>query len=90
MLMATCIDNGKSLTRPGYALRGFMITPGFGLGVSFSGTAHEDVATLEGGVNIQAMIVARRPTASSVFFNRIIGVGGLAKVQPRRGPGLEF
>src|SRR5688500_12221956 len=64
---------------------GFMITPIFGVGVSFTGTAHEDVAILdariphpilantyatdeaetdtmlqriEGGVNLQAMIVA--------------------------------
>ena len=64
---------------------GFMITPVFGVGVSFSGTAHEEVANLsarvphpifantyasdsaltdevlqriEGGVNLQAMIVA--------------------------------
>jgi hypothetical protein len=144
---------------------GFMITPVFGIGVSFSGTAHEDVAILdariphpifanayasdeaetdtmlqriEGGVNLQAMIVAAQtdrfrfrifggPTYfrveqdavtdirydqaflflqrvnaieitefdheriegtgwglhagadASVFFNRIIGVGGFAK-----------
>jgi hypothetical protein len=144
---------------------GFMITPVFGLGVSFSGTAHEDSANVsariphpiipnfyatddtltdqvlqrvEGGVNLQAMIVAAQtdrfrfrvfggPTYfrvqqdavtdirynqqflllarfneiqitefdseriegngwgfhagadASVFFNRIIGVGGFAK-----------
>jgi hypothetical protein len=76
---------------------GVMITPVFGAGVSFSGTAHEDVANLtarvphpvfanvyatdsaptddllqrvEGGVNLQAMIV---PVQSDHFRFRVFG-----------------
>lgn len=84
---------------------GVMLTPVFGVGVSFSGTAHEDVATLtariphpilpnvyatdaaetdekfqriEGGVNIQAMIVAAQ---SDRFRFRVFGGPTYFRVQ---------
>jgi hypothetical protein len=93
---------------------GVMLTPMFGVGVSFSGTAHEDVATLsariphpilpnvyatdtsetdqklqriEGGVNIQAMVVAAQ---SDHFRFRVFGGPTYFRVQQDAVTAIHF
>ena len=93
---------------------GFMITPVFGVGVSFSGTAHEEVADLsariphpilanryatdtaltdevlqriEGGVNLQAMLVAAQ---SDRFRFRVFGGPTYFRVQQDAVTDIRF